>query len=69
MLIVTFSEAAPLPFAIRNCQKLYFVEICIGNKDIVYDGSTKEEFQPFFSVSMVLSALQMRRDGVVKEIG
>ncbi|XP_067932009.1 uncharacterized protein [Watersipora subatra] len=44
-------------------------EIVIGHRDIVFNNSANEEFQPFALVSMVLTALEMRRDGHVIEIG
>ena len=41
----------------------------IGNKDVVEGDMMKETFQPFNKVTMVLSELEMRRDGEIQQIG
>ena len=46
----------------------FFLEIIIGNKDVVDDPSSLEDFQPGISVTMILTGPEMRRDGKIIEL-
>ena len=60
-------ELATLVF-ILDYNFFFFLEIIIGNKDVVDDPSSLEDFQPGISVTMILTGPEMRRDGKIIEL-
>ena len=68
-----------LSFDIKSCElaspvflfdynSFSFLENIIGNKNVVYDPSSLEDFQPGISVTMILTGPEMRRDGKIIEL-